>query len=97
MAGSESPTHFIVPNSRQSHRGYTPALSTIRIPAKLAGSYLRREISGYRFGRARKNAFAWLFWGSREFIDDGVAHIQNGILHPQLSQIRDDSSSLGRG
>jgi hypothetical protein len=94
MAGGERSPHLIVPNSRQSHRGNTPALFTIRVPPKLAESYLRCEIGGYCLGRARKNALACFFGRGCQLIDDGVAHIQGGIPYPQMSQIRDHRGEL---
>src|SRR4051794_20387212 len=82
-------------DGRQTHRSDAAALMTIRRSPKLAGYYLRGEVGRDNRRGPGKDTFAGIFGRQSDLLDQGVRHVQYGILHTQSSQFCDSRSSLG--
>src|ERR1700683_2631041 len=86
----------MVTHCSQTHRGNAAALPAIRIPAKLAGSDPRPEVSRDDFCGSCKYAFPRIHGRTCKFPNDRFRHFQPGILQPQPSQIGNLRTSFRR-
>src|SRR5260370_10676870 len=92
-SGEES-QNLVMAHGRQTHRSDAAALITIRNSPKLTGRYLRGEIRRDCFRGPGEDAFAGIFWRRSDLLDQGVRHVQYGILHTQSFQLCDSRGSL---
>jgi hypothetical protein len=96
MTCGEVADNFVMPNCGESHGGYAATLRAIGFPAELArGNY------GFQIGRdavsgTSKYTVRGGLWGIKEFLDQGLMHVENGIEGTKAEELRNDSGTERR-